>query len=129
MPLLGAATVWLPAALYLALTHEWGRAIVLAMWGAGVVSSIDNFLRPRLVGDRVGLSEFAMFFALLGGVRAFGLVGIVLGPVIFATIAAIVSVLTVPPNPIPTDTPARDSDPAPCVRAGPRARTSAQRPR
>ena len=100
MPLIGAAAIWLPAAVYLALTHEWGRAIVLAMWGAGVVGSIDNFLRPRLVGDRVGLSEFAMFFALLGGVKAFGLVGIVLGPVIFATIAAIVNVLTVPPNPI-----------------------------
>jgi predicted PurR-regulated permease PerM len=100
MPLLGAAAVWGPAALYLALTHDWERAIVLAVWGAGVVSSIDNVLRPRLVGDRVGLSELAMFFALLGGVRAFGLVGIVLGPVIFATIASIVDVLTVPPNPI-----------------------------
>jgi predicted PurR-regulated permease PerM len=54
------------------------------------------------VGDRVGLSELAMFFALLGGVRAFGLVGIVLGPVIFATIAAIVDVLTVSPNPTGT---------------------------
>jgi predicted PurR-regulated permease PerM len=102
IPLLGAAAVWVPAALYLAVTHEWGRAIVLAMWGAAVVSSIDNFLRPRLVGDRVGLSELAMFFALLGGVRAFGLVGIVLGPVIFATIAAIVDVLTVSPNPTGT---------------------------
>jgi predicted PurR-regulated permease PerM len=100
VPLLGAAAVWLPAALYLAVTHELVRAVVLAIWGAGVVSSIDNFLRPRLVGDRVGLPESAMFFALLGGVRAFGLVGIVLGPVIFATIAAIVSVLTVPRNPI-----------------------------
>jgi predicted PurR-regulated permease PerM len=99
IPLLGAAAVWVPAALYLALTDEWGRAVVLGLWGAAVVSSIDNFLRPRLVGDRVGLSELAMFFALLGGVRAFGLVGIVLGPVIFATIAAVVDALTVPPNP------------------------------
>ena len=100
IPLLGAAVVWVPGALYLGLTHDWARAIVLAMWGAVVVSSIDNVLRPRLVGDRVGLSELAMFFALLGGVRAFGLVGIVLGPVIFATIAAIVDVLTVPPDPL-----------------------------
>jgi predicted PurR-regulated permease PerM len=100
IPLLGAAAVWAPAALYLALTDDWGRAIVVAVWGAAVVSSIDNFLRPRLVGDRVGLSELAMLFALLGGVRAFGLVGIVLGPVIFATVAAIVDVLTVPPDPI-----------------------------
>jgi predicted PurR-regulated permease PerM len=98
IPLLGAAAVWAPAALYLAVAGDWGRAIVLAMWGAAVVSSIDNFLRPRLVGDRVGLSELAMFFALLGGVKAFGVVGIVLGPAIFATIAAIVNVLTASPN-------------------------------
>jgi predicted PurR-regulated permease PerM len=93
IPMLGAAAVWAPAAIYFAATHEWGRAIVLAIWGTAVVSSIDNFLRPRLVGDRVGLSELAMFFALLGGVRAFGLVGIVLGPAIFATITEIVKVL------------------------------------
>jgi predicted PurR-regulated permease PerM len=93
IPLLGAAAVWVPGVLYLGLMHDWARAAVLATWCAVVVSSIDNFLRPRLVGDRVGLSEFAMFFALLGGVRAFGLVGIVMGPVIFAAIAAIVDVL------------------------------------
>ena len=98
LPLVGTAAVWIPGAVYLALTQEWWRAIVMVLWGAAVVSSIDNLLRPRLVGERVGLSELAMFFALLGGVRAFGLVGIVLGPVVFATIAAIVDVMRVPAN-------------------------------
>jgi predicted PurR-regulated permease PerM len=59
---------------------------------------VDNFLRPRLVGGRVGLSELVMFFALLGGLQAFGILGIILGPVIFAIAASIVDVLN-DPNP------------------------------
>jgi predicted PurR-regulated permease PerM len=74
-------------------TGAWPKAIVLAVWGAGIVSSVDNLLRPRLVADRVRLSGLAMFVAMLGGLRAFGALGIVLGPVLFATAAGIVDVL------------------------------------
>jgi predicted PurR-regulated permease PerM len=58
-----------------------------------VVSGIDNIVRPRLVAGRVGLSELAMLFAMLGGVSVFGVLGIVLGPAVFATAAAIVDTL------------------------------------
>ena len=90
LPVVGAFGVWGPGTLYLALNGEWTRAIVLAVWGTFVVSGVDNVLRPRLVAGRAGLSELVMFFALLGGLRVFGPVGIVLGPVAFATAAAIV---------------------------------------
>ena len=90
----GAAAVWVPGAIYLAVMGEWQRAIVMAVWGAGVVSTIDNFLRPRLMAGRVGLDELPMFFAMLGGLSVFGVLGIVLGPVTFATAAALVQVLT-----------------------------------
>jgi predicted PurR-regulated permease PerM len=93
IPVIGAAGVWIPGAVYLMLTRQWPQAIILAVWGAAVVSSVDNFLRPRLVAGRVGLSEIVMFFALLGGVGVFGVLGIVLGPVIFATAIAIIDVL------------------------------------
>jgi predicted PurR-regulated permease PerM len=59
-----------------------------------VISSVDNFLRPRLVGGRVGLSELVMFFSLLGGLQVFGVLGIVLGPVLFAIAGAILEVLS-----------------------------------
>ncbi|MGE0393878.1 MAG: AI-2E family transporter [Vicinamibacterales bacterium] len=94
VPLIGAAAVWAPGAVYLALGGHWTQAIVLAVWGGAVVSSVDNFLRPRLVGDRVGLHELVIFFALLGGVQLFGLLGIVLGPVLFAVVIAIADVLS-----------------------------------
>jgi predicted PurR-regulated permease PerM len=94
LPLVGAAAVWVPGVIYLALADGWVPAAVLAIWGALVISGIDNFLRPRLVGGRVGLSELVMFFALLGGLQAFGILGIVLGPVVFAIAASIVDVLS-----------------------------------
>jgi predicted PurR-regulated permease PerM len=94
LPLVGAAGVWVPGTLYLAISGDWSRAIVLLLWGVIVISGVDNFLRPRLVGGRVGLSELVMFFALLGGLQAFGVLGIVLGPVLFAIAASVVDVLT-----------------------------------
>ena len=89
LPVVGAFAVWGPGTVYLIWSGAWGGAVVLALWGAFVVSGVDNVLRPRLVAGRAGLSELAMFFALLGGLRVFGPVGIVLGPVAFATAAAI----------------------------------------
>jgi predicted PurR-regulated permease PerM len=93
LPILGTAAVWGPGAVYLAATGHWISAIVLAVWGVVVVSNTGNLLRPRLVGDRVGLSELVTFFAMLGGLEMFGPLGIVLGPVVFATAAGIIDVL------------------------------------
>jgi predicted PurR-regulated permease PerM len=98
LPVVGAFAVWGPATVYLAMTGQWPQAILLAIGGTFVVSGIDNVLRPRLVAGRVGLSELAMFFALLGGLSVFGALGVVLGPVAFATVAAIVDTLR-DPNP------------------------------
>jgi predicted PurR-regulated permease PerM len=96
LPVVGAFAVWGPGTAYLALTGAWPQAIILALWGTFVVSGIDNVLRPRLVAGRVGLSELSMFFALLGGLSVFGGLGVILGPVAFATIAAIVRTLREP---------------------------------
>jgi predicted PurR-regulated permease PerM len=71
----------------------WPKAIGLAVWGAAIVSSVDNVLRPKIVAGRVRLSGLAMFAAMLGGLQAFGALGIILGPVLFATAAAILGVL------------------------------------
>jgi predicted PurR-regulated permease PerM len=82
-----------PGTVYLLAIGAWPKAIVLAVWGAAIVSSVDNLLRPRLVAGRVRLSGLAMFVAMLGGLHAFGALGIILGPVLFATVAGIVDVL------------------------------------
>jgi predicted PurR-regulated permease PerM len=94
LPLVGSAAVWVPGTIYLLALGQWPEAIVLGVWGGLVVGSVDNFIRPRLLGERVGLSELVTFFALLGGLRVFGLVGVVMGPLLFAVAASILDVLT-----------------------------------
>jgi predicted PurR-regulated permease PerM len=98
VPFVGTAAVWVPGTIYLAGTGAWPKTIVLAVWGAAVVSTVDNFLRPKLVAGRVRLSGLAMFVAMLGGLQAFGAVGIILGPAVFATTAAILAVLRDAPS-------------------------------
>jgi len=93
IPMAGAFVVWVPAALYLVITGEWGKAIILAVWGALVIGSVDNFLRPKLVGEKTRLHELLIFFSVLGGLQVFGVIGLVLGPVIVAITIALLDVL------------------------------------
>lgn len=84
IPIAGSFLVWLPLSIYLMMTGHWTKAIFLVLWGALVVSTIDNFLRPRLVKNQTKLHELFVFFSVLGGMSVFGLLGIVLGPVVLA---------------------------------------------
>jgi predicted PurR-regulated permease PerM len=90
IPVFGAAAVWVPCTIYLVVIGSWGKAIILAALGALVISSVDNFLRPKLVGERVRLNELVMFFSVLGGLQVFGVLGIVLGPVLFAITGSLI---------------------------------------
>ena len=84
IPLAGSFFVWGPAAIYLILTNHVTKGIILVIWGAVVISSIDNLLRPKLIKNQTKLHELFVFFAVLGGMSMFGLLGIVLGPVVLA---------------------------------------------
>ncbi|MGH9971385.1 MAG: AI-2E family transporter [Pyrinomonadaceae bacterium] len=92
IPMLGAFLVWVPAAIYLAVTGHPVKAILLVLWGTLVIGMIDNFLRPKLVGSRTKLHELLIFFSVLGGLQVFGVLGIVLGPVVLAITMALVDV-------------------------------------
>jgi predicted PurR-regulated permease PerM len=92
IPMLGAFLVWVPAAIYLAVTGHIPKAIVLTVWGVLVIGMIDNFLRPKLVGGRTRLHELLIFFAVLGGLQVFGVLGFVLGPVVLAVTLALIDV-------------------------------------
>jgi predicted PurR-regulated permease PerM len=93
IPMAGAFVVWVPAAVYLVVTGHWGKAILLTVWGALVIGSIDNFLRPKLVGEKTRLHELIIFFSVLGGLQVFGVIGLVLGPVVVAITIALLDVL------------------------------------
>ncbi len=82
VPLLGAPIIYAPLSLILMAQGKWGAGIGLAIWGFGVISNVDNILRPFIIGSRVKLHPMAIFFSLLGGVLALGPVGIMAGPVL-----------------------------------------------
>jgi predicted PurR-regulated permease PerM len=84
IPLAGSFFVWGPAAIYLMLTGHLTKGIILVIWGALVISTVDNILRPKLMQNQTKLHELLVLFAVLGGISMFGLLGIVLGPVILA---------------------------------------------
>lgn len=86
LPLVGTALVWAPAALALAMQGRWGAATFLAVWGAAVVSAADNFIRPLLISGRAQIATLPVFLGLLGGVVAFGAIGLFLGPVLVALV-------------------------------------------
>ena len=93
IPMAGAFIVWVPAAIYLLLTGSYVKALVLTVWGVLVIGSIDNFLSPKLVGRRARLHELLIFFSVLGGLRVFGVLGLVLGPVLAAITLALIEVV------------------------------------
>ena len=71
---------------------HWGKGLALALWGALVIGTIDNFLRPKLVGERAGLHELLIFFSVLGGLRIWGALGLALGPVVVAITLALLDI-------------------------------------
>jgi predicted PurR-regulated permease PerM len=92
IPIAGAFVVWMPAACYLLITGHWVKALLLALWGGLVIGTIDNLLRPRLVGQKTKLHELVVLFSVLGGLKVFGILGIVVGPVVVAVTLALVDV-------------------------------------
>jgi predicted PurR-regulated permease PerM len=88
----GAAIVWVPAALYLAVQGDWEKALLLAGWGTLVVGLIDNLLYPMLVKNRMRIHTVPVFIAVLGGLFAFGATGVVLGPLILAVALALLDI-------------------------------------
>ena len=81
---LGPVMVWLPATLWLVHQEETGWAIFMFAWGLGVVSSIDNVLRPYLISQGSALPFVLVLLGVIGGLLAFGFVGVFLGPTLLA---------------------------------------------
>lgn len=81
VPVLGGFVIWIPAALFLMMEGSWGKALILTLWGIMVVGTIDNLLRPVLVGKRLKLHTVLAFISVVGGLILFGAAGLILGPV------------------------------------------------
>jgi predicted PurR-regulated permease PerM len=89
IPGFGSFLVWTPVAVYLGLTGHWGKAALLGVWGGSVVSTIDNFLYPILIGSQVRQHTVSILLSILGGIALFGPAGLILGPVTFSVAATL----------------------------------------
>ena len=86
LPFVGTWVVWVPAAIWLMATGQLFKGVVLAVLGVTIVGSIDNLLRPAILSGRAQMNGLLMFISLLGGVSVFGLLGLVLGPLVTAIV-------------------------------------------
>jgi len=92
IPAFGAFLVWLPVVGYLLLIHAWGKAILLALAGSVVLSTVDNVLFPILAGSQSHLGTPEMFLAVFGGIALFGISGLVIGPLIWVAMETLAAV-------------------------------------
>jgi predicted PurR-regulated permease PerM len=89
IPFVGTAVVWGLGAIYLASQADYGHAIFLAVWGVFVVGLADNVLRPLLIAGRADVPTLAVFIGVIGGLSAFGFIGLFLGPIVLGLLVAL----------------------------------------
>jgi predicted PurR-regulated permease PerM len=97
IPVLGAVAVWGIGVIYLLTMAHWGAAIFLLAYGTFVISMVDNIIRPLVLSGRVKLNTLVIFFSLLGGVQAFGIIGLFIGPITVSLTVALVKMLATEP--------------------------------
>ena len=94
MPSICAAMVWLPASLWLIfIDHRPTAGIVLMIYGAGVISTIDNVIKPWVLHDRSAMHPLAALIGVLGGVQALGPPGVFVGPMVVAFLQTLLALL------------------------------------
>ena len=93
IPLVGTALVWVPASIVLFAGDHWAKAVIMLVWGAAVAAVADHILRPIVIGGRVKMNTLFVFFSLLGGIHAFGALGVVVGPLILSVTFAVLQML------------------------------------
>jgi predicted PurR-regulated permease PerM len=89
LPVGGAAFVWIPAVIWLFIDKHWGAGIFILIWGC-LLGGLDNVLRPLLISGRARISALAVFVGVLGGIPAFGAIGVIAGPVVLSLVLALI---------------------------------------
>lgn len=92
IPLLGTFAVWGSILLYYLFTGAFVKALILLLVGVFGISMVDNVLRPLLIGARMHMPVLVIFFAVLGGIEFFGLIGLILGPLVVALFVSVVGI-------------------------------------
>jgi len=89
LPVGGAGFVWIPAVLWLFFSKHWGSGTFMLIWGL-ILGGLDNVMRPLLISGRARISAFVVFLGVLGGIPAFGAIGVIAGPVVLSLALALI---------------------------------------
>lgn len=92
IPFGGTALVWIPGALFLYLKGSTLKAVLLVVWGILLVSTPEHFLKPILIGRKAKLPTFFLFLGILGGIEAYGFLGVLFGPLIVTLLTAFIQI-------------------------------------
>jgi predicted PurR-regulated permease PerM len=92
VPFAGAASIWLPVSVFTLMKGATVKGVFLLVWGFAVVSLVDNFLRPIIIGERAKLPILLLFLGILGGLQVYGFIGILMGPLMIACVLAFVKI-------------------------------------
>jgi predicted PurR-regulated permease PerM len=92
LPVVGTWMIWFPAAVVLMVGGDLVKGIILIAWGILVLSILSSMLYPILIGDRLRLNTLLVFVAIFGGIMAFGMVGIVFGPLVVALTITLIEI-------------------------------------
>jgi predicted PurR-regulated permease PerM len=90
LPILGTPLIWVPAGVGLIIDGAVTRGVLLLIFGATIVMNIDNFLKPKLVSDRTNVHPVLILIGVLGGLKVFGFIGMLVGPLILALLVALI---------------------------------------
>jgi predicted PurR-regulated permease PerM len=93
VPMFGSALVWFPAAIVLLFTGHVTKGVILLVLGTAVIGTVDNVVRPLIIHKSLSVHPILVLFSILGGVQLFGVMGVLLGPVILSITAALVTML------------------------------------
>lgn len=89
VPLLGTFAIWGPTSIYLVIQHSYTQGIGLFIFGVLVISMVDNILKPLIIGSRTKMPTIIILFSVLGGIRLFGVIGLITGPLITAVFISV----------------------------------------
>ncbi len=93
IPLLGTFIIWGPAAAYLVIQGLYLKAFILVLIGIFGISMVDNILRPLIIKGKMRLPVLAIFFSILGGIKFFGFIGFIMGPLVLASFTSVLGIL------------------------------------
>jgi predicted PurR-regulated permease PerM len=98
VPLFGSFTIWGPASIILIVSGSYAKGIGLFLYGVLVISTIDNILKPLIIGGRTKLHMLLIFFSVLGGIKYFGFIGFILGPLITVLCLSLLEIYAIKPS-------------------------------